>query len=56
MIIIRRFQAAVLDELENNPKYQIIMMGIMMPIFLAHTIIGGIDFFSADLILCRAPY
>jgi hypothetical protein len=56
MIVIRRFQAAVLDELENNMCYQIIMMGIMMPIFLAHTTVGGIMFFTADLMKCRTPY
>ena len=56
MIFIRKFQAATLDNIENNPKNQIIMIGILMPVFLVHTIIGGQEFFSADLYNCRKQY
>jgi hypothetical protein len=32
------------------------MMGVLMPLFIVHTIIGGIQFFKAPLITCRGPY
>ena len=56
MIIIRRYQTAVLDEIEDNPKYQIILMGIFMPLFLVHTVFGGEEFFNAPLTECRKEY
>ena len=56
MIIIRRFQAATLDDIEHNPKYQIIMIGVLMPIFLVHTILGGEEFLLADMYTCRQNY
>ena len=56
MSIIRRYQASVLDEIEDNVKHQVIMMGVLMPLFIVHTIIGGIVFFNAPLMKCRAAY
>ena len=32
------------------------MMGFLMPLFIVHTIVGGIEFFKADLMACRAAY
>ena len=56
MTIIRRYQSAVLDEIEDNVLHQIIMMAVLMPLFIVHTIVGGIEFFKADLMLCRTAY
>lgn len=56
MIIIRRYQAATLDDIEDNPKYQIVMMGVFMPVFVIHTILGGEQFFNAPLMECRKQY
>jgi len=56
IIIVRRYQAAKIDELEDNRKVQIVMMGILMPLFLIHTYFGGQQFFAADLKECRTVY
>jgi len=45
-----------MDELEENKRVQLIMMGVMMPLFFAHTIMGGHSFFSADKFKCRMLY
>ena len=29
---------------------------VLMPLFIVHTIVGGIEFFKADLMSCRAAY
>ena len=56
MIVIRRFQAATIDEIENNIKNQIILIGVMMPVFFIHTILGGQQFFKADVGKCRTVH
>ena len=45
-----------MDEIEHNKKTQVILIGIMMPTFILHTIIGGTEFFHADLTTCRSRY
>ena len=43
-----------MDEIDRDKKVQVIMIGIMMPTFIIHTIIGGEEFFNADLTECRS--
>lgn len=56
MITIRRYQSATLEELDQSRAVQIIMMGVMMPIFFIHTYLGGEQFFTADKMTCRMIY
>ena len=46
----------MLDEIEDNVLHQIIMMAVLMPLFIVHTIVGGIEFIKADHMYCRAAY
>jgi len=56
LIGVRRYQAAKIDELEDNRRVQIIMMGILMPLFNLHTYFGGQQFFASPLKECRTVY
>eukprot|EP00356_Strombidium_inclinatum_P004749 CAMPEP_0170492742 /NCGR_PEP_ID=MMETSP0208-20121228/12753_1 /TAXON_ID=197538 /ORGANISM="Strombidium inclinatum, Strain S3" /LENGTH=140 /DNA_ID=CAMNT_0010768533 /DNA_START=169 /DNA_END=591 /DNA_ORIENTATION=+ len=58
MLIVRKYQVFVLDTLEENKRQQIILMGVMMPIFLLHTYFGGHAFFNASTAKheCRQEY
>lgn len=57
MIVIRRYLAATLDHIEDNPKYQIITCGVFMPLQLTCTIVGGQQFFNkSDEDKCHQSY
>ena len=53
---VRKYQAAVLDSIEVSKRHQFILMGVVMPLFIAHTVFGGYYYFTAPLIECRAEY
>ena len=55
MSVVRRYQAKVIDDIENNKKHQIIMMGFIMPLLFAQTFGGGYAFFHSSL-ECRGGY
>lgn len=56
IIIARKYQTSKMDQLEESRKVQMIMMGIMMPLFILHTWVGGHEFFTADKMTCRLLY
>ena len=45
-----------MDELEDNKRVQLIMMGVLMPLFFLHTYKGGQEYLNADLMKCRMLY
>ena len=45
-----------IDSIESDPRIQLIMMGILMPIFVCHTYFGGQEFFNSNLTECREKY
>ena len=47
---------ASMDNLERDKVAQVLLLGIMFPVFTIHTIAGISDFFSEDLEKCRTPY
>lgn len=56
MVLIRKYQNQKIEELETNRRVQLVLVGIMMPLFTLHTYYGAKEFFNADTATCRMEY
>lgn len=56
LLIVHYYQKSVLDMFDRSLYHQIVLMGILYPILLITTIVGYVEYFTADPLRCRRKY